>query len=168
MVGLKDLHKLTSGGNYGLQVDLRDFSNNCHVAVYEQFKVKLYILILVLGCILLNSAFWTLALPNLCYALVRCPTGWSFVLAPLYWSYSWLWQPLIGGSIGICYGLELPILLTFCSTFQQVKDPSIRVTHYPLLYFTAQVAEKNSTAKCFTHLRRCIWRQKLRKRNSRQ
>ena len=69
MVGLKDLHKLTSGGNYGLQVDLRDFSNNCHVAVYEQFKVKLYILILVLGCILLNSAFWTLALPNLCYAM---------------------------------------------------------------------------------------------------
>ena len=50
MVGLKDLHKLTSGGNYGLQVDLRDFSNNCHVAVYEQFKVEL-------GCILLNSAF---------------------------------------------------------------------------------------------------------------
>ena len=40
MVGLKDLHKLTSGGNYGLQVDLKDFSNNCSVAVYEQFKVR--------------------------------------------------------------------------------------------------------------------------------
>ena len=43
MVGLKDLHKLTSGGNYRLQVDLKDFSNKCYVAVYEQFKVKLYI-----------------------------------------------------------------------------------------------------------------------------
>ena len=42
MVGLKDLHKLTSGGNYRLQVDLKDFSNKCYVAVYEQFKVKLY------------------------------------------------------------------------------------------------------------------------------
>ena len=40
MVGLKDLHKLTSEGNYGLQVDLKDFSNNCFVAVYEQFKVR--------------------------------------------------------------------------------------------------------------------------------
>ena len=40
MVGLKDLHKLTSGGNYRLQVDLKDFSNNCAVAVYEQFKVR--------------------------------------------------------------------------------------------------------------------------------
>ena len=40
MVGLKDLHKLTSGGKYRLQVDLKDFSNNCFVAVYEQFKVR--------------------------------------------------------------------------------------------------------------------------------
>ena len=37
-----------------------------------------------------------------------------------------------------------------------------------MLYFTAQVAEKYSTAKCYIHLHRWIWRQKLRKRNSRQ
>ena len=47
MVGLKDLHKLTSEGNYGLQVDLKDFSNNCFVAVYEHFRVMLCIHILI-------------------------------------------------------------------------------------------------------------------------
>ena len=43
MVGLKDLHKLTSEGNYGLQVDLKDFSNNCFVAVYDIFEVIQYV-----------------------------------------------------------------------------------------------------------------------------
>ena len=43
MVGLKDLHKLTSGGKYKLQVDLKDFSNRCSVVVYDHFQVTLYI-----------------------------------------------------------------------------------------------------------------------------
>ena len=47
MVGLKDLHKLTSKVNYRLQVDLKDFSNKCFVAVYEHFRVMLCIHILI-------------------------------------------------------------------------------------------------------------------------
>ena len=43
MVGLKDLHKLTSGGKYRLQVDLKDFSNRCTVVVFDNFRVTLYI-----------------------------------------------------------------------------------------------------------------------------
>ena len=43
MVGLKDLHKLTSGGKYKLQVDLKDFSNRCYVVVFDNFRVTLYI-----------------------------------------------------------------------------------------------------------------------------
>ena len=58
MVGLKDLHKLTSGGKYRLQVDLKgpsdptrpDMWNHwstlnyvCYVAVYDHFRVTLYI-----------------------------------------------------------------------------------------------------------------------------
>ena len=43
MVGLKDLHKLTSKVNYRLQVDLKDFSNKCSVAVYDHFWVMLCI-----------------------------------------------------------------------------------------------------------------------------
>ena len=38
MVGLKDLHKLTSTGKYRLQVDLKD-SYKCYVAVYDNFQV---------------------------------------------------------------------------------------------------------------------------------
>ena len=53
MVGLKDLHKLTSGGKYRLQVDLKgphgfyyyyQWTKNCYVAVYDNFQVTLYIL----------------------------------------------------------------------------------------------------------------------------
>ena len=52
MVGLKDLHKLTSGGKYRLQVDLKgphgfyyyyQWTKNCYVAVYDNFRVTLYI-----------------------------------------------------------------------------------------------------------------------------
>ena len=48
MVGLKDLHKLTSGGKYRLQVDLKgphgfyyyyQWNKNCYVAVYDNFQV---------------------------------------------------------------------------------------------------------------------------------
>ena len=108
---------------------------------------------LELGCLLLTSAFWALALPNLCYALVRCPTGLplSFVLGPLYWSYSWQWQPLIGGSI-----LPRKMLWTRTAKFAHFsqhlpafKRPAYK-GHHPVLYFTAQVAEKCSSAKCYT------------------
>ena len=52
MVGLKDLHKLTSGGKYRLQVDLKgpkgfyyyyQWNKKCYVAVYDNFRVTLYI-----------------------------------------------------------------------------------------------------------------------------
>ena len=108
---------------------------------------------LELGCLLLTSAFWALALPNLFYALVRCPTGWplSFVLGPLYWSYSWQWQSLIGGSI-----LPRKTLWTRTAKFAHFsqhlpafKRPAYK-GHHPVLYFTAQVAEKCSSAKCYT------------------
>ena len=115
---------------------------------------------LELGCLLLTSAFWALALPNLFYALVRCPTGLplSFVLGPLYWSYSWQWQPLIGGSI-----LPRKMLWTRTAKFAHFsqhlpafKRPAYK-GHHPVLYFTAQVAEKYSSAKCYTHLHRCYF-----------
>ena len=41
MVGLKDIHTLTSTGKYRLQVDLKDSS--CHVAVYDNFQVMQYV-----------------------------------------------------------------------------------------------------------------------------
>ena len=39
MVGLKDLHKLTSGGKYSLRFDFRDENSKCLVAVYDQIEV---------------------------------------------------------------------------------------------------------------------------------
>ena len=42
MVGLKDIHTLTSTGKYRLQVDLKD-SYSCSVAVYENFQVMQYV-----------------------------------------------------------------------------------------------------------------------------
>ena len=41
MVGLKDIHTLTSTGKYRLRVDLSDFYN-CDVAVYDNFQVMQY------------------------------------------------------------------------------------------------------------------------------
>ena len=41
MVGLKDLHKLTSGGKYSLRFDFRDENSKCFVAVYDQIEVIL-------------------------------------------------------------------------------------------------------------------------------
>ena len=42
MVGLKDIHTLTSTGKYRLQVDLKD-SYKCYVAVYDNFQVMQYV-----------------------------------------------------------------------------------------------------------------------------
>ena len=43
MVGLKDIHTLTSTGKYKLRVDLSDINyNNCDVAVYDNFQVMQY------------------------------------------------------------------------------------------------------------------------------
>ena len=41
MVGLKDIHTLTTTGKYRLQVDLKD-SYKCYVAVYDNFQVMQY------------------------------------------------------------------------------------------------------------------------------
>ena len=43
MVGLKDIHTLTSTGKYKLRVDLSDNNYNiCDVAVYDNFQVMQY------------------------------------------------------------------------------------------------------------------------------
>ena len=42
MVGLKDIHTLTTTGKYRLQVDLSDFYN-CMTAVYDNFQVMQYV-----------------------------------------------------------------------------------------------------------------------------
>ena len=42
MVGLKDIHTLTTTGKYRLQVDLKD-SYKCYVAVYDNFQVMQYV-----------------------------------------------------------------------------------------------------------------------------
>ena len=38
-LGLKELHRLTSGDDYGLQVILKDFDGDSYMAHYDQFKV---------------------------------------------------------------------------------------------------------------------------------
>ena len=42
MVGLKDIHKLTSTGKYKLRVDLKDYYS-CYYAVYDNFQVMQYV-----------------------------------------------------------------------------------------------------------------------------
>ena len=43
MVGLKDIHTLTSTGKYRLQVNLKDWSSGCYAAVYDNFQVMQYV-----------------------------------------------------------------------------------------------------------------------------
>ena len=42
MVGLKDIHKLTSTGKYKLRVDLKDYYS-CYYAEYDNFQVMQYV-----------------------------------------------------------------------------------------------------------------------------
>ena len=39
-LGLDKIHRLTSGGNYKLRVDLEDFAGNTYYAEYDSFKVR--------------------------------------------------------------------------------------------------------------------------------
>ena len=42
MVGLKDIHTLTTTGKYRLQVDLKGY-HSCWTAVYDNFQVMQYV-----------------------------------------------------------------------------------------------------------------------------
>ena len=45
-LGLEKLHQLTSEGSYSLNITLKDFENETYVAVYDQFKVVLLIMMM--------------------------------------------------------------------------------------------------------------------------
>ena len=60
MVGLKDIHTLTSTGKYRLQVDLKGY-HSCWTAVYDNFQVMQYVwnfLTIHAGCFTPPTPAW--------------------------------------------------------------------------------------------------------------